>query len=77
MPPHGEQGEPNLIVVHYGSGSVAAFALKDDGSLGERTAFVQHKGSGPNKRRQDNAHAHSVNLSKNEQFAVVADLGYG
>ena len=50
-------------------------ALKEDGSLGERTAFVQHKGSGPNTRRQDNAHAHSVNLSKNEQFAVVADLG--
>src|SRR5205814_2039556 len=27
-----------LIVVHYGSGSVAVFKLKADGSLGERTA---------------------------------------
>jgi 6-phosphogluconolactonase len=65
----------NLIVVHYGSGSVSAFRLKDDGSLGERTALVQHNGSGTDKRRQDKAHAHSVNLSKNEKFAVVADLG--
>jgi len=64
-----------LIVVHYNSGSVSAFHLKDDGSVGERTALVQHSGTGADKQRQDKAHAHSVNLSKNEQFAVVADLG--
>lgn len=66
----------NLVVVHYGSGQVSCFQLKPDGSLGERTALVQNTGEmGPNKRRQDKAHAHSVNLSKNEKYAVVADLG--
>lgn len=70
-----DKANRNLILVHYGTGSTAAFKLKPDGSLGERTALVQHSGSGPNARRQDKPHAHSVNLSKNEKFAVVADLG--
>lgn len=65
----------NLLVVHYTSGSVAAFPLKADGSLGERTALVQHSGSSENKRRQEGPHAHSVNYSKTEKYAVVADLG--
>jgi len=66
----------NLIVVHYDSGNVSVFQLKPDGALGERTALVQDTGTfGPDKRRQDKAHAHSVNLSKNEKYAVVGDLG--
>ena len=65
----------NLLVVHYGSGSVAAFSLKNDGSLGERTALVQHSGSSADPRRQTGPHAHSVNFSKTEKYAVVADLG--
>jgi 6-phosphogluconolactonase len=65
----------NLLVVHYGSGSVAAFPLKPDGSLGERSALVQHSGSSADARRQTGPHAHSVNYSKTEKYAVVADLG--
>jgi 6-phosphogluconolactonase len=65
----------NLLVVHYGSGSVAAFPLKPDGSLGARTALVQHSGSSVNPRRQEGPHAHSVNFSKTDKYAVVADLG--
>jgi 6-phosphogluconolactonase len=65
----------NLLLVHYGSGSVAAFRLKTDGSLGERTALVQHSGSSTNPKRQEGPHAHSVNFSKSDKYAVVADLG--
>ncbi len=65
----------NLIVVNYGAGSTAVIRVKEDGSLGEQTALVQHQGSSQNERRQKSPHAHSVNLSKNNRFAVVADLG--
>lgn len=64
-----------LLVVHYGSGSVAAFPMKPDGSLGERSALVQHQGASVDPKRQTGPHAHSVNFSKNDKFAVVADLG--
>ena len=65
----------NLLVANYGSGSVAAFPVKNDGSLGEASAFVQHKGSSVNKQRQEGPHAHSVNLSADNRFLIVTDLG--
>lgn len=64
-----------VLVVNYSSGSTVAIALKDDGSLGESTGFVQHQGSSVNPKRQEGPHAHSVNLSPDNRFAVVADLG--
>ncbi len=64
-----------VIVVNYGSGSTAAFSLREDGSLGESTAFVQHAGASVHPKRQQGPHAHSVNLSPDNRFAVVADLG--
>jgi 6-phosphogluconolactonase len=64
-----------VLVANYGGGSVAGLPLKADGSLSPRTAFVQHTGSGPNKDRQSGAHAHSINLSPDGKFALVADLG--
>ncbi|MDD4869825.1 MAG: lactonase family protein [Kiritimatiellae bacterium] len=63
------------LVANYGGGSAAAFAIKEDGNLGESTGFVQHEGSGPDQRRQKGPHAHSINLSPDNRFAVVADLG--
>jgi 6-phosphogluconolactonase len=64
-----------IFVANYNSGSVAAFRLVNDGSLGERTAFVQHEGSGVNQRRQRGPHAHAVVLSPDEKFLFVPDLG--
>lgn len=64
-----------LLVANYGTGvSVAAFPVKEDGSLGEASATVQHTGSsiGP---RQKGPHAHSVNLSPDNRFVLVPDLG--
>lgn len=65
----------NLLTVNYGTGSTIVYRVNADGSLGDETAFVQHAGSSVNERRQKGPHAHSVNLSKNNRFAVVADLG--
>ena len=63
-----------VLLANYGSGSIAAFALAPDGSLAQRTAFVQHKGSSVTPRQQG-PHAHSINLDAANRYAVVADLG--
>ncbi len=64
-----------VLVANYGGGSVAALPIRDDGSLQEASAFIQHSGSSVNPKRQDAPHAHSINLSPDNRFAVVADLG--
>ena len=63
------------LTANYGSGNIAVFALKPDGRLGERTAFVQHTGSSIDPRRQTHAYAHSIVTDPGNQFALVADLG--
>src|SRR6202453_325386 len=64
-----------LFVANYGSGSVASFAIKADGSIGERTGFDQHTGSSVNPARQKGPHAHAVVLSPDNRFLFGPDLG--
>ena len=64
-----------VLVANYTSGSVAAFPIRDDGGLGEASAFVQHTGHGTNPERQEGPHAHSIDLSPDNHFAIVDDLG--
>ncbi len=64
-----------VLIANYGDGTAAVFPVKDDGSLGEHTAFVQHKGSSVDPARQKEPHAHSVNMSPDNRFAFIADLG--
>jgi 6-phosphogluconolactonase len=64
-----------LFVANYNSGSAAAFPVHADGTLGEAAAFVQHSGSSVNPQRQAGPHAHSVNVSPDNRFLLVADLG--
>ena len=63
-----------LLAVNYGSGQVVAFRIKEDGSIGERTAFIQHSGSSI-APKQNGPHAHEVVLSADNRFALVPDLG--
>ncbi len=63
-----------LFVANYSSGSVASFALKPDGSIGEKTGFDQHTGSSIDPR-QEGPHAHAVVLSPDNRFLFVPDLG--
>ncbi len=65
----------NVLVANYGSGSVAVLPIKADGSLAEHTAFIQHQGSSVDRSRQEGPHAHSINVSSDNRFAIVADLG--
>ncbi|HEY5809312.1 MAG TPA: lactonase family protein [Povalibacter sp.] len=60
---------------NYGGGYVEVYARNGDGSLGERTAFVQHTGSSVHPERQTRAYAHWVGASPDNRFALAADLG--
>lgn len=64
-----------LLVVNYGSGTVACFKLNKNGGIGEKTAQIQHTGSGTNPSRQKGPHAHWVGLSADNKYAFVCDLG--
>lgn len=62
-----------VYAANYGGGSVAAFPVAADGSLGERAGFVQFAGQGPNPKRQDKPHAHSIYVQ--DGVVYVCDLG--
>lgn len=64
-----------LFVANYDGGSVAAFQIREDFSLSEATAFVQHQGSSANRERQSAPHAHAATPSPDNRFVLVADLG--
>jgi 6-phosphogluconolactonase len=64
-----------VLVANYTGGSVAVFPVLEDGRLGEASAFVQHTGRGTNPERQEGPHAHSIDLSLDNRFAIVDDLG--
>jgi 6-phosphogluconolactonase len=64
-----------VLVANYTGGSVAVFPLLEDGRLGEASAFIQHTGHGADPERQEGPHAHSIDLSFDERFAIVDDLG--
>ncbi len=63
------------LVANYTGGSIAVFPILADGRLGEASAFVQHTGHGTNPQRQEGPHAHSIDLSADNRFAIVDDLG--
>ena len=64
-----------VLVANYTGGNLAVFPVGEDGRLGEASDFIQHEGSGPNKDRQEKAHAHWIDLSADNRFALNADLG--
>lgn len=64
-----------VLAANYGSGSVAAFPIHSDGSIGGVSAFLQHHGSGPDPKRQAGPHAHEVGFDVADRRAFCADLG--
>ena len=63
------------LAANYGGGSVAILPIREDGSLGPATDFVQHEGSSVNPRRQEGPHAHSIMVAPNNKHAFAPDLG--
>ncbi len=63
------------LVANYTGGSVAVFPVQSDGRVHEPSAFVQHEGSSVNKERQEGPHAHWIETTSDNRFAVAVDLG--
>ncbi len=64
-----------VLIANYTGGSIAVFPILNDGKLGERSAFIQHTGHGFDPKRQEAPHAHSIDMSPDDRFAIVDDLG--
>jgi 6-phosphogluconolactonase len=64
-----------VLVANYDSGTVATFPVRPDAKLGEAAAVIQHSGHGSDPERQGGPHAHQIELTKDNRFAVAADLG--
>jgi 6-phosphogluconolactonase len=65
----------HVFVANFMSGSVCVLPVRDDGSLGEASDFIQHQGSSVDPVRQQGPHAHSVTLDASNRYAFVPDLG--
>jgi 6-phosphogluconolactonase len=70
-----DQSGKALLTANYGSGSMAAFPIKTDGALGERSGFFQGAGTSVNPQRQEGPHAHCVITDPADHFALLCDLG--
>lgn len=63
-------------VISYHGGYVTSFPLTADGSLGPRASLISHRGQlGPNSKRQEKPHPHSITFSPDNRFVYVCDLG--
>jgi 6-phosphogluconolactonase len=49
--------------------------LKEDGSLGELTSFIQNIGHSVNPAIQTGPHPHSILVSPDDRYVLVSDLG--
>jgi len=64
-----------VLVANYTGGSAAVFPVLKDGRLDESSAFIRFVGSSVNHERQAGPHAHWIETTADNRFAVVADLG--
>ncbi len=69
-----DAGGRHVYVANYLSGTVAVYALEDDGRFGELIATHQHHGGGPTTRQQG-PHAHSIVPGPVSDSVYAADLG--
>jgi 6-phosphogluconolactonase len=63
-----------LVAADYGGGSAASFSIAD-GRLSSAVWTEQYTVHGPNKDRQESAHAHFVSFSPDNRFVYINDLG--
>jgi 6-phosphogluconolactonase len=64
-----------VLMANFGSGSVSVVRVKEDGSLGELTGFIQDVGRSVDPGIQFEPHTHSVVVSPDNRYAIVSDLG--
>ena len=64
-----------VMMANFGSGSASVVRVKEDGSLGELTAFIQDVGHSVDPSIQLEPHPHSIVASPDNRYAIVSDLG--
>jgi 6-phosphogluconolactonase len=64
-----------LLVANYTGGNIAVFPIGLDGKLGKHSAFIQNIGFSVNEERQTSPHAHYINVTNDNNYVMVADLG--
>jgi 6-phosphogluconolactonase len=64
-----------LLVANYNGGNAAVFPIASDGTLGQQSAFIQNSGSSINAARQTGPHAHFIQVTNDNNYAMIADLG--
>lgn len=65
----------HVFTANYGTGSVAALNLRQDGGLEAPGVSFQHKGSSVNPQRQSGPHAHCVTFAPDQRYLLACDLG--
>jgi len=64
-----------LLVANYMGGNVAMLPIEDNGAIGAAAHIVDHRGTGPDKERQEAPHAHCILADPSNRYALAADLG--
>jgi 6-phosphogluconolactonase len=65
-----------LLVTNYSSGSLTVLPVLADGRIGPRSDLVRHSGAlGPDRQRQEMAHAHMIQFDPAGRFVLASDLG--
>lgn len=64
-----------VLDANYGGGFVEIHAVQPDGSLGKRTALIEHIGKSVHPERQTKPYAHWFGVDPSNKFALSADLG--
>ncbi|MDA3925207.1 MAG: lactonase family protein [Kiritimatiellae bacterium] len=71
-----DKTEKSLIFAEYTNAVAGVFELNADGSIADSPPqTVTHEGSGPNKKRQDKAHAHCAEMTPDNKYICIVDLG--
>lgn len=64
------------VAISYHAGEVSSFPILADGRLGPVVSRLQTTGTlGPNTKRQEKPHPHSLTFSPDNRFVYVCDLG--
>jgi 6-phosphogluconolactonase len=63
------------FISNYGEGNFVVLPIFEDGSLGAPSDSKKYSGRSVNKFRQDQPHIHSAEVSVDNRFVYVSDLG--
>ncbi len=71
-----DRGEKSILFAEYTNAVAGVFELNADGSIAQSPPqTVTHIGSGPNPKRQEKAHAHCAEMTPDNRYICIVDLG--